>query len=126
MKLKFLLISSLILLANCKKTETIQTANDIQAKNDSIAAVAQLQYEMMKQPTKYSFVEIHTYNDYLGSSVHVTGIFETSEYLSEDEEYRLIDEAQARIYTTDRITKRKLRSFDGYAEASKAREKLLK
>ncbi|MDO4224666.1 MAG: hypothetical protein Q4C75_02100 [Bergeyella zoohelcum] len=75
---------------------------------------------------KYSFVVIYTKTPFGDREVNVTEIFETSPYISEDEKYRLLDEAQSKMYGSINITKRELKSYDSYAQASKAREKLLK
>ena len=80
-----------------------------------------------KTPIKYSFVVMHTKNQFTGDrGIYTTGVFETSEFISEDDKYKFMDEAQSnpRI-STETVTKRELKSFDSYAEASKAREKIL-
>ena len=60
--------------------------------------------------------------------VKVTSIMETSVYMSEDEEYRMMDEAQNEAFrysSHERVMRRELKSYDSYAEASKERERIL-
>lgn len=80
-----------------------------------------------KTSTKYSFVVIHTKNQFTHDrTVFATDIFETMPFISEDEKYKLLDEAQKNpSLIGENISKREIKTYDSYAEASKARESLL-
>lgn len=81
------------------------------------------------QSSRYSFVvfigeDLITRNE----KIVVTGVFETSPYLDQDEEYKLVDEAQRKSMINlelRNMQKRYLRSFNTYTEASQERERLL-
>ncbi|HFK5570257.1 hypothetical protein BAX97_11880 [Elizabethkingia meningoseptica] len=78
---------------------------------------------------KYSFV-VFIGEDLITRSekIVVTGVFETSPYLDQDEEYKLLDEAQRKSMINlelRNIKKRYIRSFNTYTEASQERERLL-
>lgn len=110
-------------LISCKKNEEKANYNT----NYTVNSSNPIDYTS-KIPNKYSFVVMHTKNQFTGNrGIFTTGIFETSEYITEDEKYKLMDEAQSdpRV-ATETITKRELKSFESYAEASKTREQIMK
>lgn len=84
---------------------------------------------VQEQRTKYSFVVFYYESSLLNKEgVKVTSIMETSVYMSEDEEYRMMDEAQNEAFryrSHERVIRRELKSYDSYAEASKERERIL-
>ena len=79
---------------------------------------------------KYSFVVFFVGEDFVSRNEKtvVTGIFETNPFLNQDEEYKLIDQAQQKNMINVELRnmqKRYLRSFNTYTEASQERERLL-
>ncbi len=79
---------------------------------------------------KHSFVVFKVRDKYFGKeSVIVTGIFNTPELLTTDEEYMILDDTQTRSnsYLFDKnILERFMMRFNSYAEASREKEKILK
>ncbi|HFK5567971.1 TPA: SH3 domain-containing protein [Elizabethkingia anophelis] len=78
---------------------------------------------------KYSFV-VFVGEDFVSRNEKtvVTGIFETDPFLNQDDEYKLIDQAQRKNMINVELRnmqKRYLRSFNTYTEASQERERLL-
>ncbi|MCT4181703.1 SH3 domain-containing protein [Elizabethkingia anophelis] len=78
---------------------------------------------------KYSFV-VFVGEDFVSRNEKtvVTGIFETDTFLNQDDEYKLIDQAQRKNMINVELRnmqKRYLRSFNTYTEASQERERLL-
>ncbi|MCT3760567.1 SH3 domain-containing protein [Elizabethkingia anophelis] len=78
---------------------------------------------------KYSFV-VFVGEDFVSRNEKtvVTGIFETDPFLNQDDEYKLIDQAQRKNLINVELRnmqKRYLRSFNTYTEASQERERLL-
>lgn len=78
---------------------------------------------------KYSFV-VFVGEDFISRNEKtvVTGIFETDPFLNQDDEYKLIDQAQRKNMINVELRnmqKRYLRSFNSYTEASQERERLL-
>ncbi|MCT4185170.1 SH3 domain-containing protein [Elizabethkingia anophelis] len=78
---------------------------------------------------KYSFV-VFVGEDFVSRNEKtvVTGIFETAPFLNQDDEYKLIDQAQRKNMINVELRnmqKRYLRSFNTYTEASQERERLL-
>lgn len=79
---------------------------------------------------KHSFVvfEGDSFFSYEGQKKVITGIFETDLFMSKDEEYKIIDEAQQKAMINlelKHVDKRYILTFDSYAEASERREILL-
>ncbi|SDD89740.1 hypothetical protein [Riemerella columbipharyngis] len=146
---KYFLSSLVCFSLSCKKTEnvergTVETENVNSLENvaypeevDSISIVPPVKDSMANEQVqdspksflKYSFVVIKTYTSFgYGSGrteTYATGIFETYDDMSEDEKYKILDEAQSKIFTTGNVKSRKIKSYDTYAEASRAREKIL-
>ena len=124
---------------------TFVAANDSATVVDSAEIQLQAKLDKLKQKypypapnessnieteKKYSFVVLETEDKYHSDRTGyiTTGVFETTAFMSEDEEYRLLDEATSKAETyliLRNITKRELKSYDSYAEASKAREKYI-
>lgn len=132
MKKLLFLILTFLLITSCKKAKVNDTSYQNPSESyeyvDSLGGTKLGKVEEPYQPResskKYSFIVFHTRQSYTNNTgVSATGVFETSSYLSEDEKYKLLDEAQHNIY--DNVTKRELKTYDSYAEASKAREKVL-
>ncbi|MEN5133373.1 hypothetical protein [Elizabethkingia anophelis] len=78
---------------------------------------------------KYSFV-VFVGEDFVSRNQKtvVTGIFETDPFLNQDDEYKLIDQAQRKNMINVELRsmqKRYLLSFNTYTEASQERERLL-
>ncbi|HCD9236734.1 TPA: SH3 domain-containing protein [Elizabethkingia anophelis] len=78
---------------------------------------------------KYSFV-VFVGEDFVSRNEKtvVTVIFETDPFLNQDDEYKLIDQAQRKNMINVELRsmqKRYLRSFNSYTEASQERERLL-
>ncbi|MCT3692618.1 SH3 domain-containing protein [Elizabethkingia anophelis] len=78
---------------------------------------------------KYSFV-VFVGEDFVSRNQKtvVTSIFETDPFLNQDDEYKLIDQAQRKNMINVELRsmqKRYLRSFNTYTEASQERERLL-
>lgn len=131
---------SLLVIISCEKKKDNMQLSDLDYEVDSsailydeidsssyskISEIPQTNYSV---PIKYSFVVMYTKNQYTGNnSVFTTAVFETSEFITEDERYKIMDEAQSNPrLSMENISKRELKSFDSYAEASKAREQLMK
>jgi hypothetical protein len=79
---------------------------------------------------RYSFVvfEGDGFFSYEGQKIVITGIFETDAFISKDEEYKIMDEAQKKAMINlelKHVDKRYILNFDSYAEASERREVLL-
>lgn len=135
-RILILTLTNILLLSSCKKEEI--TENNSHKEEDSVQTVEQAVeatsddsltiIEPPIQTIQYSFVVMH-YKTSFERGVVTTGIFETHKYLSEDEKYRILDNAQDKAkynWISGKMTKRELKSYDSYAEASKARERFLK
>lgn len=82
-------------------------------------------------PKRYSFVvfEGDSFFSHEGQKIVITGIFETDAFISKDEEYKIMDEAQQKALISlelKHVDKRYILTFDSYAEASEKREDLLR
>lgn len=148
-KLLFLVLV-LILLA-CKKTETVQDATGFDTEQTDLSLREQ---EMMDKygvtdtidtstemeinnwtptpavPTVYNFVVFETISKLSDKEegVVVSGIFESTGYMSEEEKYRKLDElhGQSRVELGLKSVKsRFVKSYGSYSEASRARESYL-
>ncbi len=143
MKKTFILfLFSILFLKSCQnKKDNIQlsdldyeidSSNILDDKSDSSAYTNsnEIPHTNYSIPTKYSFVAIYTKDQYSGQrGIVTTGVFETTEFITEDDKYMILDKAQneSKVYLIgDNVTKRELKTFDSYAEASKAREQLMK
>lgn len=77
---------------------------------------------------KYSFVFFHLIDKCFGKeSTIVTGIFNTPDPLTIDEEYMILDDTQAKYnaYLSDKnILERCMMRFDSYAEAGQEKKSL--
>ncbi|PZU24457.1 MAG: hypothetical protein DI622_03855, partial [Chryseobacterium sp.] len=83
-----------------------------------------------KTAVKHSFVVFKVKDRYFGKeSVIVTGIFNTPDLLSKNEEYMILDDTQAKCnaYLFDKnILERYMMRFDSYTEASQEKERISK
>ncbi|OPB84424.1 SH3 domain-containing protein [Elizabethkingia ursingii] len=108
---------------------TVDTAGIDQPKTAQSSRNTSIDQPKSITDHKYSFVvfigeDLITKNE----KIVVTGVFETSPYLNQDEEYKLLDEAQRKSMINLEIRnmqKRYIRSFNTYTEASQERERLL-
>lgn len=108
---------------------TVDTARINQSKTAQSSRNTSVDQPKSITDHKYSFVvfigeDLITRNE----KIVVTGVFETSPYLDQDEEYKLVYEAQRKSMINlelRNMQKRYLRSFNTYAEASQERERLL-
>jgi hypothetical protein len=106
-------------------TTAIQSDTAVQSNSTSPSPP-----EPKTQPKKHSFVvfEGDAFFSYEGQKTVITGIFETDAFISKDEEYKIMDEAQQKAMINlelKNVDKRYILSFDTYAEASERREILL-
>ncbi|HIC8924098.1 hypothetical protein CMT75_12400 [Elizabethkingia anophelis] len=131
---KVILPVILIITISCENKivqESKMTADTISASQPK---TAQINQNINGQPkstssNKYSFV-VFVGEDFVSRNEKtvVTGIFETNPFLNQDEEYKLIDQAQQKNMINVELRnmqKRYLRSFNTYTEASQERERLL-
>lgn len=84
------------------------------------------QEEVPNVPKKYSFIVYIVTTPSNKTALYTSRIFETSENLSEDEKYKFLDEFKNNneVIRSNYVEERNLVSFDSYAEASIALEKL--
>ncbi len=132
---KVILPVILIIIISCEnkivQEESRTTADTIVT---SKSKTAQINQNIVDQPksisdSRYSFV-VFVGEDFVSGNpkTAVTDIFETDPFLNQDEEYKLIDQAQRKSMINLKLTnmqKRYLRSFNTYTEASQERERLL-
>ncbi|MDR6158623.1 hypothetical protein QF023_002139 [Chryseobacterium sp. SLBN-27] len=133
-RLKVLILTLPILGISCDKTkqEPITTSKTVidttkTALNKPNATTPQKPSETA---VKHSFVVFKVKDKYFGKeSVIVTGIFNTPYTISNDEEYIILDDTQAKCnaYLFDKnILERYIMRFDNYAEASQEKEQISK
>ncbi|HBN6703975.1 TPA: SH3 domain-containing protein [Elizabethkingia anophelis] len=131
---KVILSLILIITISCENKivqESKTTADTISASQPKTAQINQNIGDQPKSTSdnKYSFV-VFVGEDFVSRNEKtvVTGIFETAPFLNQDDEYKLIDQAQRKNMINVELRnmqKRHLRSFNSYTEASQERERLL-
>ncbi|KFC33520.1 hypothetical protein FF18_08965 [Elizabethkingia anophelis] len=131
---KVILPVILIIVISCENKivqESKTTADTISANQLKTAQINQNIGDRPKSisSNKYSFV-VFVGEDFVSRNEKtvVTGIFETAPFLNQDDEYKLIDQAQRKNMINVELRsmqKRYLRSFNTYTEASQERERLL-
>ncbi|WP_336963219.1 hypothetical protein [Chryseobacterium contaminans] len=97
-------------------------------KTDSNNTTTTTPQNTLKTAIKHSFVVFKVKDKYFGKeSVIVTGIFNTPDPLTTDEEYMILDDTQAKChaYLFDKnILERYMMRFDSYTEASQEKERI--
>ncbi|EQB92701.1 SH3 domain-containing protein [Elizabethkingia anophelis] len=124
----------LIITVSCENKIVQESKTTVDTINASQPKAAQNYQNINGKPksvsdNKYSFV-VFVGEDFVSRNEKtvVTGIFETDPFLNQDDEYKLIDQAQRKNMINVELRnmqKRYLRSFNTYTEASQEREKLL-
>lgn len=144
---KSILLLGVIALVSCKKkadeswenytdsavayvdSATIEVEDKVYENMNNIIEEETYTPPVQAQRMKYSFIVFYYKSSLLNKEgVKVTSIMETLVYMSEDEEYRMMNEAQNEAFryrSDERIMRRELKSYDSYAEASKERERIL-
>ena len=137
---KVILLVGVIALVSCNKkaderwenytdSAAIEVDDKVYENTNNIIEEETYTPPVQEQRMKYSFIVFYYENSLLNrEGVKVTSIMETSVYMSEDEEYRMMDEAQNEAFrysSHERVMRRELKSYDSYAEASKERERIL-
>lgn len=119
-----------ILGISCDKTKQEPITHINTTKIDSNNTNTTIPQNALKTAIKHSFVVFKVKDKYFGKeSVIVTGIFNTPDPLTTDEEYIILDDTQAKChaYLFDKnILERYMKRFDSYAEASQEKERISK
>ncbi|SIS32080.1 hypothetical protein SAMN05421768_102677 [Chryseobacterium joostei] len=127
-RLKVLIVILPILGMSCDKTKQEPITPINTAKIDSNNTNIATPQNTLKTAIKHSFVVFKVKDKYFGKeSVIVTGIFNTPDPLTTDEEYMILDDTQAKChaYLFDKnILERYMRRFDTYTEASQEKERI--
>ncbi|MCT4005155.1 SH3 domain-containing protein [Elizabethkingia anophelis] len=124
----------LIIAVSCENKIVQESKTTADSISTNQLKTAQINQNINGQPKsvsdhKYSFV-VFVGEDFVSRNEKtvVTGIFETAPFLNQDDEYKLIDQAQRKNMINVELRnmqKRYLRSFNTYTEASQERERLL-
>lgn len=126
--LKVLILILPMLGMSCDKTKQESTTPINTAKTDSNNTSTTTPRNTLKTAIKHSFVVFKVKDKYFSKeSVIVTGIFNTPDPLTTDEEYMILDDTQARChaYLFDKnILERYMMRFDTYTEASQEKERI--
>lgn len=133
-RLKVLILILPISIWNCNKAKHEPIGDCIRhidtAKTNANNINITTRQDTPKTAVKHSFVVFKVKDKYFGKeSVIVTGIFNTPNPLSKDEEYMILDDTQAKCnaYLFDKnILERYMMRFDSYAEASQEKERISK
>ncbi|WP_343659621.1 hypothetical protein [Chryseobacterium sp.] len=133
-RLKVLILILPILDISCDKTKQEPIANCIRpistVKIDSNNTNTTTPQNTLKTAVKHSFVVFKVKDKYFRKeSTIVTGVFNTPDTLSKDEEYMILDDTQAKCYAylfDKNILERYMMRFDSYAEASQEKERISK
>jgi hypothetical protein len=127
-RLKVMILILPMLGMSCDKTKQESTAPINTAKTDSNNTSITTPRNTLKTAIKHSFVVFKVKDKYFGKeSVIVTGIFNTPDPLTTDEEYMILDDTQAKChaYLFDKnILERYMMRFDTYTEASQEKERI--
>jgi hypothetical protein len=119
---------------SCDKTKQEPITNCIRPIDTTKTAINKtdtiIPQNTLKTAVKHSFVVFKVKDKYIGKeSTIVTGIFNTPDQLSKDEEYMILDDTQAKCYAylfDKSILERYMMRFDSYAEASQEKERISK
>ncbi|MGU3375082.1 hypothetical protein [Chryseobacterium sp. M5A1_1a] len=126
--LKVLILILPMLSMSCGKTKQEPITHINTAKTGSNNTNTTIPQNTLKTAIKHSFVVFKVKDKYFGKeSVIVTGIFNTPDPLTTDEEYMILDDTQAKChaYLFDKnILERYMKRFDSYAEASQEKERI--
>lgn len=127
-RLKVLILILPMLSMSCDKTKQEPTTPINTAKIDSNNTNVPIPQNTRKTAIKHSFVVFKVKDKYFDKeSVIVTGIFNTPDPLTTDEEYMILDDTQAKChaYLFDKnILERYMMRFDSYTEASQEKERI--
>lgn len=127
-RLKVLILILPMLGMSCDKTKQEPITPINTAKTDSNNTTTTTPQNTLKTAIKHSFVVFKVKDKYFGKeSVIVTGIFNTPDPLTTDEEYMILDDTQAKChaYLFDKnILERYMMRFDSYTEASQEKERI--
>ncbi|MCA6068975.1 hypothetical protein JI747_017550 [Chryseobacterium sp. RG1] len=131
-RLKVLILILPTLSMSCDKTKQEPIGSCIRpidtAKTNANNDHTTIPQNTLKTAIKHSFVVFKVKDKYFGKeSVIVTGIFNTPYNISEDKEYMILDDTQAKChaYLFDKnIIERYMMRFDSYAEASQEKERI--
>lgn len=127
-RLKVLILILSMLGMSCDKTKQEPTTDINTAKIDSNNTNTTIPRNTLKTAIKHSFVVFKVKDKYFDKeSVIVTGIFNTPDPLTTDEEYMILDDTQAKChaYLFDKnILERYMMRFDTYTEASQEKERI--
>lgn len=127
-RLKVLILILPMLGMSCDKTKQEPIAPINTAKIDSNNTNTPTLQNTLKTVIKHSFVVFKVKDKYFDKeSVIVTGIFNTPDPLTTDEEYMILDDTQAKYhaYLFDKnILERYMMRFDTYTEASQEKERI--
>lgn len=132
-RLKVLVLILPTLGISCDKTKQepiINCIRPIDTTKNALNKTDTATKNTLKTAVKHSFVVFKVKNKYFGKEFTiVTGIFNTPDQLSKDEEYMILDDTQAKCYAylfDKNILERYMMRFDSYAEASQEKEKISK
>lgn len=132
-RLKVLILILPISLISCDNKVVQEKGSITPIEGDSTTQNTQETQNPISSKTKqikHSFVVFKVRDKYFDKkSVIVTGIFNTPELLTTDEEYMILDDTQTKsnAYLFDKnILDRFMMRFDSYAEASREKEKILR
>lgn len=133
-RLKVLILILPMLSMSCDKTKQEPTTTSKAAIDTTKIALNNPNTTIPQNPpktaVKHSFVVFKVKDKYLGKeSVIVTGIFNTPNPLTTDEEYMILDDTQAKCYGylfDKNVLERYMMRFDSYAEASQEKERISK
>ncbi|MCT3777768.1 SH3 domain-containing protein [Elizabethkingia anophelis] len=124
----------LIITISCENKIVQESKTTVDTTSANQLKTAQINQNIGDQPksisdSRYSFV-VFVGEDFVSGNpkTAVTDIFETDPFLNQDDEYKLIDQAQRKSMINLKLTnmqKRYIRSFNTYTEASQERERLL-
>ncbi|MCT4003717.1 SH3 domain-containing protein [Elizabethkingia anophelis] len=124
----------LIITISCENKIVQESKTTVDTISANQPKTAQINQNIGDEPNgvsdnKYSFV-VFVGEDFVSRNEKtvVTGIFETDPFLNQDDEYKLIDQAQRKNMINVELRsmqKRYLLSFNTYTEASQERERLL-
>lgn len=127
-RLKVMILILPMLGMSCDKTKQEPITPINTAKTDSNNTSITTPRNTLKTAIKHSFVVFKVKDKYFSKeSVIVTGIFNTPDPLTTDEEYMILDDTQARChaYLFDKnILERYMMRFDTYTEASQEKEQI--
>lgn len=127
-RLKVLILILPMLGISCDKTKQEPVTHINTTKIDSNNTNIIMPQNALKTAIKHSFVVFKVKDKYFDKeSVIVTGIFNTPDPLTTDEEYMILDDTQAKChaYLFDKnILERYMMRFDSYAEASQEKERI--